>query len=230
MNNFTEVIAIVEGKTEQDFIRKVVAPYLHNKGIYITPVQVSKPGGKGGDVKFSRVKNDFHNHLSQRSDTLVTTFLDLYGLKEWPDLDAVKLEPNYENMIERLYSSTDKALKEIFDSRTVEQRIIPFFAIYEFEALLFSSPEKLAEKLACSHESISRILTACKEPEQINNSPQTAPSKRLNTLAPRGHFKKASEGVAIASEIGIDTMREKCPQFNQWLERLVNIAEGKKVF
>lgn len=156
MSDAVEVIAIVEGKTEQDFIRKLVAPYLLGRSIYITPIQVTKPGSKGGDVKFSRVKNDIHNHLTQRKDTVITTFLDLYGLKEWPCLVEIIHESNYENMIKRLYASTDNALKEVFNPYDVERRIIPFFTVYEFEALLFSEPETLADKLDCHPESIEK--------------------------------------------------------------------------
>ena len=223
MSDCIEVVAIVEGKTEQDFIRKILAPYLAGKSVFITPIQVNKPGSKGGDVKFSRVKNDIDNFLKQRSDTVITTFLDLYGLKEWPDLDGIFREQNHENMINKLYESTDKALKDVFDDYTVEQRIIPFFSIYEFEALLFSNPEKLAEKLNCSKDLIINILAECGEPEKINNSPHTAPSKRLDVLSIRKKFKKTTQGIAIASDIGIDEMREKCPQFNFWLNRLESL-------
>ncbi len=44
--------------------------------------QVSKPGQKGGDVKFVKVRNDIIRHLKQREDTIVTLFLDYYGLAE----------------------------------------------------------------------------------------------------------------------------------------------------
>jgi len=58
MSNCVEIVAIVEGKTEEIFIKNILQPHLANKNIFITPIIVSKPGQKGGDVKFSRVKND----------------------------------------------------------------------------------------------------------------------------------------------------------------------------
>lgn len=220
MSNIVNVVAIVEGKTEQEFIKSIVAPYLAGKNIYITPIQVSKPGSKGGDVRFSRVIRDIANHLKQRQDTVITTFLDLYGLKEWPYLESVFGEQHHDNMIKRLYAVTDEALKNEFAEHIVQQRIVPFFAIYEFEALLFSGPEKLAKHLNCSQNAVYRILEKCGEPEKINNSPQTAPSKRLDALSYRKKFKKISEGITIAEDIGIDIMRKKCPQFNGWLKQL----------
>ncbi len=113
MSNYIEVIVIVEGKTEQIFVESILAPYLgyngheadlvlaqiclttnlkinligyvlfHIKNIGMKATQVSKPGQKGGDVRFSRVKKDLRNHLKQRSDTYISTFVDYYGIKEW---------------------------------------------------------------------------------------------------------------------------------------------------
>jgi hypothetical protein len=91
MNNFAEIVAIVEGKTEQIFIQDIVSPYLAEKSIYITPIIISKPGQKGGDVKFSRAKNDIGLHLKQRSDTFLTLFVDYYGIQsDWPGLEKAK--------------------------------------------------------------------------------------------------------------------------------------------
>jgi hypothetical protein len=38
---------------------------LAEKSIYITPIIISKPGQKGGDVKFSRAKNDIDKILTE---------------------------------------------------------------------------------------------------------------------------------------------------------------------
>jgi hypothetical protein len=86
---YIEVVAIVEGKTEQIFIEALLAPYLAQKNIFLTATQVSKPGQKGGDVSFERVKKDLELHLKQRSDTYVTILVDYYGTKEWPGMDKV---------------------------------------------------------------------------------------------------------------------------------------------
>ena len=82
MSDYIEVIAIVEGKTEQVFVESVLQPYLAQQNIFISATQVSKPGQKGGDVRFSRVSRDIERHLKQRPDTYVTTLVDYYGIKE----------------------------------------------------------------------------------------------------------------------------------------------------
>lgn len=81
MSNIIEAMVIVEGKTEQIFIRELVAPYLAAKKIYMSATQITKPGAKGGDVKFKRVKNDIEKHLKQRSNTYISLFIDYYGMK-----------------------------------------------------------------------------------------------------------------------------------------------------
>lgn len=147
MSNYIEVIAVVEGKTEQIFIEKVLAPYLGHKNIGIRATQVSKPGSKGGDVKFSRVGRDLGNHLKQRPDTFVTTFIDYYGTKEWPGLEQLdsSLEPSV--IADRLNTAAKAAMIELLPSHNVERRYIPFVAVHEFEALLFSDATILADEL-----------------------------------------------------------------------------------
>lgn len=57
-----------------------------------------------------------------------------------------------------------------------------------------------------------------KNPELINDGPETAPSKRIERLIPE--YDKVIAGKQIAREIGIETLREKCRHFGEWLSRL----------
>ena len=94
MNESAEIVALVEGKTEGIFISKLLAPHLTRLNVYMTPIIISKPGEKGGDVRFGRVKNDIGLHLKQRTGTYLTLFVDYYGLKgDWPGLDEAKRRP-----------------------------------------------------------------------------------------------------------------------------------------
>lgn len=221
MSNFLNVMIIVEGKTESLFVKNVLAPYMALKQIYMTAVEVSKPGMKGGDVKFSRVSQDIARHLKQRSDIKVSLFVDYYGIdSEWPGLiEGGSLDEKISTLIE----ATVESLKETLPKISLE-RFIPYFAVHEFEALLFSDPVKLASKLKCSKESIESILEQYKSPEEINNSRTTAPSKRLNSLCQTGNFRKTTTGVAVAKDIGIDKMREECPYFHKWLTVFENLV------
>lgn len=222
-NEYIEVIAIVEGKTEQIFIESILAPYLAVKNIFISATQVSKPGQKGGDVKFSRTIKDIGNHLKQRSDTFVCTFVDYYGVKEWPGVEQVPKGATPNQLAETVNNASQQAVVEYYPELQTTRRYIPYLAVHEFEALLFSDAEILAAKLSVNPIEIQHVLNACGEPEAINNSPMTAPSKRLDAWS-HGKFKKTSTGIAIARDIGVSAMRQKCPIFNAWLDKLEQLA------
>lgn len=217
-NNIIEIVAIVEGQTEQIFIREIITPFLANKSIFLTPIILSKPGQKGGDVKFSRAKNDIEHHLKQRPDTFLTLFIDYYGIRKgWPGRDEKRALSTYQKA-QRVNDATLQEVCQLFDGYRPARRFIPFIAMYEFEALLFSDPQILAEKLQVNKQQIDDILHECGEPENINDSPINAPSKRLEALSDR--FKKTTTGITIAKEIGLQKIREKCPIFNEWLSKI----------
>jgi hypothetical protein len=224
MSKFIEVIAIVEGSTEQIFIEDILAPYLGAKNIYIYATQVSKPGQKGGDVRFERVQKDIGLHLKQRTDTYITTLVDYYGIKSWPGLENVPSRATPGAISTILNKATIATVQAVYAQQRSAVRFVPYMAIHEFEALLFSDTTVLASALGVSEHKVKAILQECGEPEAINNSPETAPSKRLGTLSANGVFSKTTKGIAIAKEIGVDRMREKCPLFNSWLQKLENLV------
>lgn len=227
MSDFIEVIAIVEGKTEEIFINSLLKPYLAQKMVFMSATQVSKPGQKGGDVKFERVKKDLELHLKQRADTYVTTLVDFYGVREWPGIDLVPANASPARIAEIVNGATQATVVELFAAQRADRRFIPHMAIHEFEALLFSDSVSLATELDIAEEKIKAVLNECGEPEAINNNPVTAPSKRLDGWSQNGEFPKTTTGIAVARSIGIQKMREQCPLFDAWLKRLEAIVGGK---
>ena len=55
-------------------------------------------------------------------------------------------------------------------------------------------------------------------PEEIDDSPLTAPSKRIERLV--AGYQKPLVGTQAALAIGLGTIRTVCPHFDAWLERL----------
>ena len=95
-------------------------------------------------------------------------------------------------------------------------------AVHEFEALLFSDSGILAEELGIQQIHVDNVLDEFGgNPERINNSPETAPSKRLETW--KSDYKKTTDGIAIAERIGLPAMRAKCPLFDAWLSAIENL-------
>jgi hypothetical protein len=216
MSDCIEIVTLVEGPTEKIFISDILVPHLAERGVFMRPIIISKPGQKGGDFKFARVKNDIELHLKQRSDTYLTLFVDYYGIKnDWPGLEEAKKQSTPKQKAERINLATKARVNKLFQDLDSERRFIPYVSMHEFEALLFSEPQKLAEQLNVSQSKIDKILSDCGEPENIDDSPQTAPSKRLEVLSDR--FKKTSTGIMIAKAIGLTKIRERCPIFTNWL-------------
>jgi len=213
------VIAIVEGQTEQTFIREVLAPELAKRSVFISAALLGRPGHKGGNVSFVRALDDIGRHLKQRPDTYVTTLLDFFRIDPgWPgrsDIGAGGSARAKAAVIER---ATLAAVKAKYPSLDIDRRFLPYVAMHEFEALLFSEAGILADALGVTEESILEIIQAYGEPEAINDRPQTAPSKRIAQL--RRGYRKVTMGSSIARSIGIGRMRRECPHFDRWLTRL----------
>lgn len=222
MSSYAGLVVIVEGDTELKFIKESLSPYLMQKNIFVTPIIANKPGQKGGDVKFERIKNDIRLYLKQRSDTYLTLMIDFYGLKkEWPGRMEACKQTSPAQKAEIINKATKSKIKELLPESRADIRFIPYVSMHEFEALLFSNPEILANSLRINIAKIESILGSCREPENINDSFDTAPSKRLEKLSE--HFRKTGSGIVIAKEIGIDRMRESCPVFNAWLGKLEDL-------
>jgi hypothetical protein len=224
MSNYVEVFAIVEGKTEKIFVQSVLAPYLAMNQIYMHATELSKPGQKGGAVTFSRVIRDVGRYLKQRSDTFVTTFFDYYGASDWPDLATAAGKQAPKDIAAVLNDAARREVIRHFSPYRAKSRFIPYMAVHEFEALLFSDSEILASQLHSKKSAIDAVLMKYGEPEAINNSLDTAPSKRLNTLVENGAFKKITTGIPIAERIGVDSMRAACPVFNAWVTAVEGIS------
>ena len=223
MSSYADVIVLVEGPTEQQFVKQVLAPYMAKRNVYLTPVILDKPGEKGGDVKFVRAKNDIKKHLKQRVDTWVTLLVDYYGIHgDWPGYAESKRQTDHTRKADIMNQATAEQVKRLFPEQCQTSRFIPYVSMHEIEALYFSDPACLAAKIGVDQRQIDAILAECREPERINDNSATAPSKRLAALSPR--FKKTSTGIAIAEEIGIGKMREVCPLFNSWLLKLESLV------
>ena len=146
--------------------------------------------------------------------------VDYYGLpRAWPGREEASALPYPENVerVERaLLEDVEQAMGQAFNP----SRFIPFVMIHEFEALLFSNCARFAE--AINREDLTPHLQDIRDcfpnPEQIDDSPDTAPSKRIVDLIPG--YQKPLMGVLAAQAIGVDAMRAECPHFDSWLEQL----------
>jgi hypothetical protein len=220
-----EVCIVVEGPTEQIFVRDFLAPAMSVKGIYLHAARIGSPGHKGGNIRFERAKNDIGNFLKQRTDTYVSTIFDYFRIDaDWPGKEQISEQVksgaafSAAQKAELLEDATRQKIVASFSNNNADHRFIPYISMHEFEALLFSDPVVLAEKIKVAPERIEQILAEYASPEEINDRPETAPSKRIAALM--SGYQKIVMGSSIAETIGLATMRQRCPHFNQWLTHL----------
>ena len=207
----------VEGPTERDFCRDVLAPYFLEYDIYLDPVTITtskdRCGRKnsGGCVNIDRVKNEIQKLLP--SYDYVTTLYDFYGFRGIDEHTTV--------------DELEKTLYDIFNT----DKFIPYIQKYEFETLLFSNPEYYKEIFDNQNisEDISNIVDEFQNIELINNSRQTTPSKRLIAIFDKygEKYDKVFYGSAITQDIGINIIREKATRFDKWIENLINFCRNK---
>jgi hypothetical protein len=95
--------------------------------------------------------------------------------------------------------------------------------VHEFEALLFSKPEEIGTALYMpkAAQELRQIRSAFATPEDIDEGPDTAPSKRIIRCC--SAYQKAVHGPMVAQRIGLSDMRGQCPHFNQWLTWLESL-------
>jgi len=99
-------------------------------------------------------------------------------------------------------------------------RFVPNVMMHEFEAMLFSDCAAFGRGIGLP--SLERHFQAVRDayntPEEIDDSPLSAPSTRVRNLVPG--YNKPLLGTLAVLEIGLDSIRRECPHFRNWLRRL----------
>jgi hypothetical protein len=214
---------IVEGQTEVAVFTSLLTPYILEKtGAYCLFTPVKHTGG--GIVKFSKILPELREHLKEKK--IVATYFDYYGIHE---------NHNFRNYHEAKVNQTnakigvellEKGMFEALVEKGINTRyFIPYIQLHEFEALLFSSTKsfELVYDNDNITEEIQKINSRYPNPEDINDSPNTAPSKRIIKIVEkhRTSYEKVIDGEDLATLTSIDTIMEKCPRFKKWITKIV---------
>lgn len=208
----TRVCIVCEGPTEARFIQQCLVPYLAPVGVYVYGSVIQAPSGrhKGGRVTIERLAR----HLSHEYHAFdrLTTLVDFYGFQGRGRLSRADTELA---ILEKT-----RALTTGFD----ERRVLPYVQMHEFEGLLFTDPtafEWVQDGWNDDvHQALTDVARMFESPELINDSPETAPSKRLEKIFPKGSYSKTEHGPLVAETIGIEAIRCKCPAFSEWVAKL----------
>lgn len=215
------IIVVVEGQTEEEFIKCVVGPYLSKYSIYITPIVVrTSKNFKGGIVSYKKFKRDVELYIKQEKDVIVTSMIDFFRIPvDFPFYDEL-------GMIQNVFDKVRHLEKGMFQDISSD-RFIPYIQLHEFEALLFSDRNGFLEYIGASKsnqermiEKIDAILDEYDLPELINSRPEFAPSKRIKKIFPE--YNKVVFGTLIAEKIGMETIRAKCSRFDAWIQSIID--------
>ena len=215
----TRIHVLCEGQTEYIFVNQVLRPYFMERAIQLIAHDL-----KGG-FSYKSLKHTIIEWLNYEKSACVTTMIDLYGMnKGYPNY--VETARSNQTALEKVKAIEAAIKTDVLKMPHLHNgNFIPYVQLYEFEALLFSEPETLEAWLGLTHNipknSFALIRQAFDTPEDINDSPHTAPSKRLLKIA--ASYDKVAEGSVIAADIGIQKMRAECPHFNAWLTQLENL-------
>ena len=224
----TRLLVHVEGETEETFVNEVLRPYLLTRGY--TQISARLLGNsrqrdfRGGIRGWNTASDDIIRHLKEDSGCVATTMVDYYalpqtGARAWPGRQTAGILP-YAQKADTVQSALLADICEQLGNGFNPDRFIPYVMMHEFESLLFSDCARFGQGIARPDltSKFQAIRDQFNSPEEINDSPITAPSKRVATLVPG--YNKPLFGVLAILEIGLDAIRAECPHFRRWLERL----------
>lgn len=217
------VYIVCEGPTEEQFVKNILAPHLAASNVFAYGPIIGTPKHKGGNIGLDRLLVSVRNVMKTDRAAYCTTFFDFYALPSgFPGKTKADKKATVKDKYAEVNIALSKAVQDDLGDETA-RFFIPYVQMYEFEALLFSEPTKFAEAIGKTNitEKLLSILGEFPSPEDINDSVQTAPSKRIKKLIPG--YEKPIDGLKAAKAIGLAKIRAECRLFDGWLAQLENL-------
>ncbi|HFE46025.1 MAG TPA: DUF4276 family protein [Nannocystis exedens] len=221
------LIVVVEGQTEEAFVKEVIGPHLDALKVYtsvtiVGKVVVGRRGHRGrGGGRFVNWRKDLQRILcgDRSADLAVTTLFDLYGLPgDFPGIrESAELDSR----------GRCEALEAALSTELGDGRLIPYIQRHEFEALVLASLRSLRSLLDAKDDldGLKNLETELRnlDPEDVNEGRHTAPSKRLCRHVPG--YRKVVHGPLATADTGLTTLRKRCPRFHRWVVKLENLGD-----
>jgi hypothetical protein len=217
---------VVEGQTEETFVRDILTPELSARNVFPSArsVQTGSRGARkyrGGSLSYAQWKKDLGNWMKQegrRREVWFTTMIDFYELPDdFPGYEECRRKPDPWQRVE--------CLEETWLRDMNHPHFIPYIQMHEFEALLFADVTKFAGVYPSEPDRIRRLQDArrpFRTVDEIDEGDETAPSKRIREVFPS--FDKVFEGTLVALDIGLARMCGESPHFKRWWERLLGLG------
>jgi hypothetical protein len=186
----TRLLIHVEGQTEEAFVNDVLRNHLVSKGYHSVAARILGNARlrdrRGGIRAWPSASSDITRHLREDRECLATTMVDYYGLPlSWPGRERsnslATAEEKARCVEDAVKFEVIGAMGDLFDPSRFE----PFVVMHEFEALLFSDCASFSRSIGRSDLEVrlQEIRHRFASPEDIDDSPDTAPSKRIARLS-----------------------------------------------
>jgi Domain of unknown function (DUF4276) len=223
MTEVTQVVAVVEGQTEEALFVRVLAPFLATRQIYITPIVVETSRAAGGHKfkgggKWSHYRRDLARLLAEPQWAAVTTMIDFYG---YPG-DAPGADCDRPHDPRACVMFREEAMSSDLEHAA---RFLPFVMLHELETLVFSAALGRPAVLGSNEVATALAREAAEvdgDVELLNDDPITAPSKRVARVWP--DYQKVTDGVAVIEEAGLAHVLERCPHFADWVNAILALS------
>ena len=201
----TRVAILVEGQTEGEFVKRILARYLYSKGVFV------KEHSLGGGVNVHKIAQEMRRFC--RSYDVVTSLVDYYGFRGRGSATVAELEHQVGLEVANRMPGGGNC------------RIYPYVQRHEFEGLLFSNVaafEQIPDVTAGMVVQLKRMRMRFSTPEDIDDGDASAPSKRIKKVIPT--YQKVVNGVGLAEWITLATIREECARFDSWVTSLESLG------
>lgn len=218
---FREIAILVEGQTESAFVSEILAPYLQPLGVFAKPVIVKTARWadgttfRGGGGDWRHYAGDLARLLAATHYHRVSLLVDFYAYPRNGPGAACCHGPHQPRRCaaHRIQAMADAVAKP---------RFVPHVVLHEFEtwviAAAMDAPAVLGD-VAVAKRLDAEAASVSGDVELLNDSPQTAPSKRVMRVWPE--YDKVTDGIEVIREAGLAAVMDRCPGLKAWIDQLL---------
>ena len=214
----------VEGQTEAAFASNVLTLHLADFNVFLYPPRFTglhrRRRGRipqGGLLNtFAHAFADMQTWLKedQSADARFSMMVDLYSLPhDFPGYAAGMAIPTGREKAD--------ALQQSLAQEMADARFVPYLQCHEFEALVLVDPSRISTLYDVPNSQMQALCQECAAfatAEDINLGQRSHPKYRIEQRV-QGYDENVA-GPLLAEDIGLATLRVKCPHFGEWLTQL----------
>ena len=220
----------VEGQTEAAFATSVLTPHLANFDVFLSPPRFTGlHRRRRGRIPQGGLLNTFGHALAdirvwlledRSPDARFSMMVDLYSLPtDFPGYQQGRSKSTGREQA--------VALQQTLAAEIGVAWLIAYLQVVVYEALVLVDPRRIATIYEVRDAVMDALCEECNAhstPEEINHGQQSHPKFRIQARIPE--YDENIAGPLLAEAIGLQSLRERCPHFGEWLTRLEQLDGG----